>query len=145
MSLKGGAGIGEAIASAIARCDATRMRCTHTRRVIQHSRWLITSSRAILDRPGAPVRGGTDPLPADSIIQARLRTLIADGRLPRTVPLKLWAGPSQGGHSCTGCGVVIASGEIEFELTVAPGPLYFHRHCVELWTLEAQNDGLAAS
>jgi hypothetical protein len=104
MSLKGGTGIGEAIASAIARYDATRVRCTGTRRVIRHSRWLITSSRAILDRPGAPVRGGTDPLPADSIIRARLRTLLADGRLPRTVPRSSGPGRTRTGTRAQGAG-----------------------------------------
>ena len=59
---------------------------------------------------------------------------LADGRLPRTKPVKLWAGFGDGSRACDGCGDPIARREIEHEQELETGPaLRFHAACSVLW------------
>jgi hypothetical protein len=142
MALAGGATLEQWQASAIV-CQAVAFaRRAHTRRVIERTRWLVASSRALLDGRGRLLRGGVDERPPDDVIRARLRSLIDNGVLPRAESRRLWAGPSRDGHSCIGCGLSIARGETEFELTTVAGvPVFLHRHCVELWTQDGGGPG----
>jgi hypothetical protein len=58
---------------------------------------------------------------------------LADGRLPRTKPMALWAG-SGSGLACDGCGDVIVHREVEHERDLEGGAcLRFHAACSLSW------------
>ncbi|MBV8741024.1 MAG: hypothetical protein JOZ12_04520 [Sinobacteraceae bacterium] len=72
-------------------------------------------------------------------IEARRR--VADGRLPRTAPLYMWAGTGSGAR-CALCDRSIDAGQVEYELEFnsAPASVYrFHRLCHDAWHLEHHN------
>lgn len=77
-------------------------------------------------------------------IEAQRR--VADGRLPRTAPLYMWAGAGSGAR-CALCDRPIDPEQVEYELEFnsAPATVYrFHRLCHDAWHLE-NNHSLATS
>lgn len=72
------------------------------------------------------VRGSRDVV---GLIGAKLSA----GRLPRAVPVNVWAGYGTG-RACDGCHVAIPRLEIEYEVDV-PGDeiVRFHGECLEAW------------
>jgi hypothetical protein len=89
------------------------------------------SSRATLERRRPAIRGGAGD---DERIQEHLRSLIARGMLPATMPRRLFVGKCLVAHLCTACEQMIEVGDPEFEWTnPADLILYFHRQCVEIY------------
>jgi len=74
---------------------------------------------------------------------ARAREYVATGRLPRTVPVSLWAGPGSGTAKCSLCAKTIEPEHIEYELPRGPDGTQarFHLRCHAIWQLAA-NDGV---
>ena len=85
-----------------------------------------------------PLAGGSRNAEADASIRARIRALIAAGKLPQEAPARVWAGLSHGDRQCEACDVKFAPGETEYEVTTAATTLYLHIRCFEFWAAEAE-------
>jgi hypothetical protein len=76
------------------------------------------------------------------LLRSRARERIAQGRLPRTKPLRTWGGPGVG-LPCDLCDAAILDSEPEFELqfdlTPSSSPIRFHRKCRSIWN-EVRNE-----
>jgi hypothetical protein len=72
---------------------------------------------------------------------ARAREYIASGRLPRTVPASLWAGPGSGTAKCSLCEKTIEPEHIEYELPGGPFGVQarFHLRCHAMWQFAADD------
>ena len=65
---------------------------------------------------------------------ARIAKRLADGELPRTRPVKLWAGFGNGHRACDGCCEVILARDVEHEHDLdGGGVVRFHAACSVLW------------
>ena len=65
----------------------------------------------------------------------RAREYIAIGRLPSGVPKSLGAGPGTG-ETCSLCGVIIETEQVEYEITEWGGMTFrFHLRCHAIWQL----------
>ena len=97
---------------------------------------------AVVTHENSPIRGASDDVsPTIQRLRSleRLRSLIADGTLPRKRPAKVFGGPTRGGRVCVVCAANLLAPEIEFEITnEADLVVYFHRRCFDLW-LEADD------
>ena len=72
-------------------------------------------------------------------LRVRARTLIAEGKLPATKPVRAVTG-SGSGRSCDLCEEATGRTDIEAELYFAARPLepyVFHRHCYVIWFAES--------
>ena len=82
---------------------------------------------------------GGDPLPDESAIRERFRTLVDGGVLPRGRPHRVWARPCREAHSCAACDITIAMGETEIDIVLPAGvKLLFHPRCMNLWPADAR-------
>jgi hypothetical protein len=130
--------IEERTASATARWDRAVRSISFWRLTVASSRWLLTSSRALLERRGPPFRGGSGPLPDESMVRIRLRTLIDSGALPRVHASLLSGGPCHTPQACMVCGADIEVGRIQFTIRAAPeSAIAVHVRCFDLWAQEA--------
>ena len=85
-------------------------------------------------------RGGSDVQIAEDTVRTRLRALFDARVLPRQVPRKMVAGPSDGRARCVACDVHFRRGDIEYEVDVGEAPMpLVHRRCLELWAEEVPN------
>lgn len=68
-------------------------------------------------------------------LRQRIEERVVDGRLPRRLPARRWAGYSRTPEKvCSGCGEVIAASSVEVEADVEGfAPLAFHLHCEAVW------------
>jgi hypothetical protein len=68
-------------------------------------------------------------------LRQRVEERVRDGRLPRQLPVRRWAGYSRlPERTCSGCGEIITASTVEVEID-APGfaGLVFHLHCEAVW------------
>jgi hypothetical protein len=64
---------------------------------------------------------------------AKVAERLANGRLPKTKSMKLWAGFGKG-KTCDGCGDLVMYRDVEHEHDMEAGPaLRFHAACSVLW------------
>ena len=68
----------------------------------------------------------------------RAREYVASGRLPRTVPKSIFAGPGTG-MSCSLCDSPIEPWQVEYELSGGV-TLHFHMRCHAIWQLAASEN-----
>jgi hypothetical protein len=100
--------------------------------------WGRGEGRTFIAPRGRPIHQVDEPS-----LRARIRQLLAEGRLPRRGQDRTWAGPGTGG-ACAACGAPIGVAETEYELEyqeTAPdsGVYRFHRLCLVAWELERQS------
>ncbi len=70
---------------------------------------------------------------------ALARKHIGDGRLPRSVPASVWAGPGTGA-TCSLCELSIEAEHVEYELSGNGGAIFrFHMRCHAIWQLAADD------
>src|SRR5262245_30825060 len=81
--------------------------------------------------PTKPIQGGSDDA---SDLKERLKTRMAEGRLPSTAPTMIFARKGSQGHRWTACDNNFRRGEAEYEVKGPDWPaIYLHQHCLELW------------
>jgi hypothetical protein len=94
-----------------------------------------------------PTREGPEPDAPLSPTRATVRAKIADGTLPTTMPVRMWAGKAQAPGRCVACEQSIEPGHVEYEPEFPDGKsLRFHYQCLEAWLSErsrAAQDGAA--
>jgi hypothetical protein len=117
------------VARAEAHCADSLRRCSAALARVEASDWLVTLTRAVLYRRRPVFRGAGDPLPDEAAVRERLRALIDSGALPRARPSRIWAGFCLEPRPCTACGIDLAVGEPEYE--ISGGVL--HQRCLNLW------------
>jgi hypothetical protein len=73
----------------------------------------------------------------EETLRAKIRDRLAAGRLPRKPPQKIWGGRGTR-RQCAACDEIISDAEVEIEveLDVAAGHLFFHPRCRVLWEEE---------
>ena len=70
---------------------------------------------------------------------ALARKHVSNGRLPRTVPAFVWAGPGTGA-TCSLCEHTIEPYQVEYELKEYGGATFrFHMRCHAIWQLAADD------
>lgn len=86
--------------------------------------------------------GGPNPSTLDNVNEpdraAVIRAKLVSGELPRAKPEKVWAGKGTD-QPCAGCGGMIASADVEFEVDLPgapPATLRFHQNCLMIWDQE---------
>ena len=81
-------------------------------------------------------------MPDESILRAKARAAVENGKLPARRPDRTWGGPGVGAE-CTVCELPVTKHQMEFEIQFArdadnPGLDKFHVHvrCFAAWELE---------
>ena len=81
-------------------------------------------------------------MPDESLLRAKARAAVENGKLPSRQPDRTWGGPGVGAP-CAVCGLPVKKDEMEFEIQFArdggsPGLDKFHVHvrCFAAWEFE---------
>ena len=76
----------------------------------------------------------------DHDLRRRVRAKLQGDGLPRTDPVRTWAGPGTG-QRCVACDEPITTAQTEYELQFATDSegLRFHRACQAVWEIERRD------